>query len=402
MPAANPNSIGVSSAIEYGYYALLLYSTILSAWFPLGGSVIGGLYAIMAVYCIFRLGSRALQVYTSIALPLCCAVSFITVQIVVHGEPATAIRAFVFWMVNLVIIRALCLRPRFLHRFAFVALIVGMVLVPFLGFGGAEGADTKQYGLDSSLFAMANANDISRWFGFLGVYFTVAGFAAKRISVRIASWLIVAGVLFVIGLTGSRGNLIAVLIAVIIALRHSLKRGFLPLLSLCLLLWVSYGFGFFDSGINLYSVRARQQTGRELIWPVAARRFMQYPLAGVGISNIETYVQSRQVSLTPHNAFLTIALAGGVVPLAFFIGVWLLTARKAYLANARKLPDASFLLPLFSYTILAIIPENMAFMSFWAVAVICAASNSIQVLKGRTALQSRALASGIRNSRKIR
>ena len=397
MPAANPYSIGVSSGIEYGFYALLIYSTVLSGWIPLGGSIVGGLYAIMAVYCIFCLGSRASRVYVSIAMPLCCAVSFITVQIVVHGEPFAAIRSFIVWMLHLVIMRTLCLRPRFLHRFAFVALIIGVSLAPFLYYSGAEDAVTKQYGLDLS-FTMANTNDISRVFGFLSVYFIVAGLTTKRMGVRIASWLIVSGGLFVIGITGSRGNLIAVLVAVIVALRRSLKRGFLPLLSLCLVLCVSYEFGFFDYGIKLYSARAGQLTGRELAWPIAARRFLQSPLAGVGVSNYATYVPSIQKDLTPHNAFLTFALTGGVIPLVFFVGTWLLAARKVFLANARKLPDASFLLPLFFYTILAITPENTSFMLFWAVAVTCAtlSSDGMQVVEGRTALRRGALTAGMR------
>ena len=64
------------------------------------------------------------------------------------------------------------------------------------------------------------------------------------------SWLQL-GCLYIVGLTVSRGALLATAIGITIALRRLLRRGFIPLLVFIILSGIAYTFGVFDRMIIL-------------------------------------------------------------------------------------------------------------------------------------------------------
>ena len=152
----------------------------------------------------------------------------------------------------------------------------------------------------------------------------------------------------------------------IVALRGILKRGFLPILSLLLLAWILLYTGILERATASYASRATVETGRFLVWPLAIERFLGSPLLGVGASNVATYVPAAG-PISPHNSFLFIALASGIIPLMFFVACWWRAARRALRLSAEPAAYAPFLVPLLVYTFLSAQASGLAFMDVWAI-----------------------------------
>jgi len=167
--------------------------------------------------------------------------------------------------------------------------------------------------------------------------------------------------------------LLAVAIATVVALRRTLKRSFLPVLALMIVGWIVSESGFFEQITTRYAVRGMEETGRFLVWPLAIERFLSSPLVGVGLSNVATYVPLKQKPITPHNSFLFIALASGIIPLAFFVAYWWRAARDAFRAGAARAADAPFCIPLLTYALLIALQLNAPFMFPWMAVTLSAA-----------------------------
>jgi O-antigen ligase len=227
----------------------------------------------------------------------------------------------------------------------------------------------------SSISGLANANDLAAWFGFCCVYWAIAGIETKRAAVRVASWLAATGCLYVVGLTVSRGTLFAAAIAIIVALRRLLKRGFVPVIALIILSWITYELHLFKPIAAFYAARGMEETGRLAVWPLAIERFLGSPFVGVGDSQLGTLVPKSGKLVTPHNTFLLIALASGVVPLVFYLGYWIRTAWRVFGTNIKQAPDASFRISLFIYAFLIALQFNTSFTFPWTVVTLCVASD---------------------------
>jgi O-antigen ligase len=359
--------------VEYAYYAYIFYGIIGSAWglsVPLLGA---GMLAVLAAFCIMRLESQAMTVYVLIAFPLGVTISHVVLQLLVHG---TSLRheyvwVFIIWIQVLIVVQALALRQGFLHRFALVAFVIGLTVMPYLRtVEQASSLGYERVGAEHEVY-LSNANGLAGWFGFCAVYFIIIGIETKRGVVRVVSGLVAVGCLYVVGITVSRGALLAVAIATIVALRRLLKRGFLPLLCLAMLIWILYASGLFDQVGAFYASRGTEESGRGLIWPIALERFLNSPLAGVGVSKVATYVSGRG-EFTPHNSFLFIALTSGIIPLAFFVAYWWRVARSALHAYTERTVDAPFCLPLVLYTFLLSQTTNIL-MDPWVIVTLCTA-----------------------------
>jgi O-antigen ligase len=351
--------------VEYTYYATFLYASMGPALGLSVGLLPTGMMAVLAAFCVMHAGSRARAVYAPIVFPLSCAISYIAVQLAVHGESfmAETVRPFVPWMLLLVIIQSLSLRQGFSHRFTLVVFVIGLASLPYLRFVGD--GDISRAGLDQ--MSIGNSNDLAAWFGFCCVYFTVFSMDTKRPMLRAVSWSIVVVCLYVVGLTVSRGTLLAVAVATTVALRHLLKRGFIPVLLLLLLVGTIFELGLFEQSMAAFATRGTEETGRLLVWPLAIERFLSSPLAGVGGRNVETYVPFAHKPISPHNTFISIGLASGIVPLTFFLAYWVRAIRGALRSNAKRLPDAPFRIPLLIYIFLIELTTSGTFMFPYAV-----------------------------------
>lgn len=364
--------------IEYSYYASLFYSTMGVAWglnVPLLGFV---MLALLAVYCVWRLGPRIIDVYAPATLMLGFIMTFLLLQLLIHGETIIGdVRVFVNWGLGLVILQALLLRHGFFHRFAWAAFILGLCVLPYLAVqGGTVGVERIR--VDGA--GLGNPNSVGMWFGFCAVYFFVASMEARSYGVRLASFMLGIGCVFMVGLTVSRGPMLAIAIATTIALRRPLKRGFFSILVLLVLSWAFYELGYFDRIIDSYVARGSEESGREILWPGALNLFLSEPLIGVGTSNAEIYMPSHHKYAGPHNGFLYIALASGVVPLVFYLAYWIHGFRGAFYAMAKRMPDAPFQIPLLVFALLEILVLDVAIFSHWTVVVLSLATRGTHVL----------------------
>src|SRR5262249_17959938 len=150
-------------------------------------------------------------------------------------------------------------------------------------------------------------------------------------------------------------------------------RSFLPLLSVCVLVWILYISGIFDQAATSYSARATTETGRLLVWPLAIERFLDSPLYGVGVSNLDTYLPTHNRSITQHNSFLFIALASGIVPLLFYALYWWRAVRGAWRTQIVLAAESPFCIPLTLYAFLLALEGNLSFMKPWAVVILALA-----------------------------
>jgi len=362
-------------SIEYAYYFCILYSIVGPA-LGISLNLLGaGVLVVLAGACVMRLDSRAPTVYASILFPVACAISSLIIQLTMHDASLmdAGCRLFVNWIMVLIIIQSLTLRRGFLHRFALAAFLIGLTTLPFLTVY-TPSAELERMGLDKeSGVGMANPNALASWFGFCCVYLAIRGVEAKRLKPRVIAWAAAVVCLYIVALTVSRGSLFAVGLSVVIGLRHSLKRGFVPVLSLMVFGWIIYVSGLFEQSAGLYAARATEDTGRFQIWSIMVRRVLDSPLSGVGISNVLVSLPGRTKLLAPHNGFLSIAVPSGIIPLAFFVVYWWRAARATFRTADKRADDAPFRVPLFVYVFLMTLSSNFTFTYPWSIVTLATA-----------------------------
>src|SRR5262245_52909290 len=121
---------------EYTWYVGLAYAILGGVWGVIIPSVGGTLLALLAAGCVLSVGAQASRVYAPVALVLCTVVSVIAVQFFFFSERSLANSTpFIGWLCNVIIVQALLLRPRFLHRFALVAFAIGLACLPYIQMG---------------------------------------------------------------------------------------------------------------------------------------------------------------------------------------------------------------------------------------------------------------------------
>ena len=378
--SARPNLRVVSDAIvappawvEYAYYAVTLYGIVNVAWgisIRLAGT---GALALLTGVCLLEMAPAAAQLRRALAVPLLCALSFIAIQLLVHGEDVYSLTTFVTWIFALVIVQSLTQRPGFLHRFAVACFAIGLTLLPFIR--TIQSGTVARVGLDSRL-GFANPNDLSAWFGFCCLYFIVLSVETRRLSVRLVASVLAGLTVMIIALTVSRGPIISVAIATVIALRRTLRRGFLPALGFLLVLWVAFGVGLFDEAIRNYDARLTVESGRLTTWPLAFERIIDAPWFGVGISKVGTWVPVQGQEITPHNSFIFLLLAAGLLPFGFFVYQIVRLGWRAVSQQRHSplLADHPFRLPLLIYLVLSCQSLDYPFMSQWGVVTLCMAA----------------------------
>ena len=350
--------------LEYLYYAQVFYS-IIGPIIGISFGMVGiGMLLMGAGLCVLRMGKYSPVMLQPIALPVACGVSYIAIQMVFHrnGVGAEYVREFVPWMAGLVLVQCLALRRGFLHRAAIVILLLGLATLPF---ARSFANDDGRIGLEKGI-SIANPNDLGAWFGFCCVYFTILGIETRRYWMRSIAWVTAAGCLLVVGLTVSRGPLLAAACGIVFAFRRVLKRGFVPFFSLLLVVWGGYASGLFDEEIAKYTQRGLEDTGRIGVWPRAIARIIESPFIGVGASHLLTPRPFGGAPVTPHNAFIFIALASGMLPLLLFVAYWMRLALEATKLNAASHEDAPFATCLLMYSLLITLNLNEPFMLPWA------------------------------------
>jgi len=347
--------------IEYGLYASLSYASlapILGIQIDRLGIVFLAGLALLSFHVYRRRSIDSVRFlalpmgFSRLVLPMGLGVSYLILQLIFHGESINSgyVKGFIPWIFTLIVVQAISLRQGFLHRFVIFALLMGIVLLFFLDMRNYGGL--TRVGLDRQIGGLSNPNTLAAWYGFCAVYFYLFGINAQRQIGRMVSWVIAIGCLFVVTLTVSRGGLLACLIAMIVGSREFLKRGFVPLLLLLIVAWIVFVMGIFDQAISFYTMRGGEETGRGLIWPRAWENFVNSPWTGLGASNVGIYLPSAGKSVTPHNGFLFIAVAAGIIPLMFYVAYWVQAIWAALCAPDGKTHGVPSHLPLVVYAFL--------------------------------------------------
>ncbi|MEP6958915.1 MAG: O-antigen ligase family protein [Nitrospirota bacterium] len=367
IPAGTPTVSAPSGLIEYGFYFYMCY-TLLGGFFGLFVSNLASAVLILLVFfCLWEVGSQIIPVIRVIALPLGCGIAYSFIQLVFFEEPlTTTVRLFLIWMFVLFLIQLLALRANFLHRFALVMFFIGLAALPNISSyqSQTEGGTMQRVVLDRAI-GFSHPNQMGAWYGFCTVYFVVLGITTKTTILRILSWLSAVGCLYVVTLTVSRGALLAVAVAIVVAGRQFLKRGFIPVLLVVCIGSIVVALGVFEQTAQLYARRGAEDTGRMAVWPLIIDSFLDSPLIGVGHTNAGATPVGRHW-VTPHNGFLYLAQSSGVVPLALFIAYWLRVGRAALQADVRKSPEAVFYFPLLAYSFVETNVSAFFFMELWA------------------------------------
>jgi O-antigen ligase len=349
-------------AFEYWYFALIFYA-VLGAAIGVSVNFVGaGAMALLALFCALQVGTRTFALSRMVFLPFAFGLSYLGIQVFVFDEPIMGelVRPMIPWMLGIFVLHCLALRRGFLHRAVLAIFFVGLATLPFLTYRGS----TTRLGLENGV-SIANQNDLSAWFGFCGLYFAVVAIETRRQSVRAMAGAAAVLCFYIVAITVSRAPLLAGAIGVLVACRRMLKRGFLPFLSLAVVAWIAFAAGLFDESASLYAQRGAEDTGRFAIWPAAFNRFLTAPLTGFGASNLITLTATGGW-VTPHNQFLTVAVAGGIVPLVFFIAYWVKAVVDSVRLTQRSHEDAPFLVPLLVYTLLIGMELNQPYMMQWA------------------------------------
>jgi O-antigen ligase len=368
-----------SRKLEYAYYVAIIYS-IMAPAVGLDIPVVGGLMLlVISATCIWQFRSSFKAVYGPIALLLACATSFFFIQIFVHGQDIMDqnIRAFITWVFGLIIVQSLCLRQGFCLRFPLVLFVIGATTLPFVGFNPAAANGIEAARVDIAVQGqLTHPAGLADWFAFCAVFFTIFGIEARRNSFRIGAWSLAVVCLFVVTLTVERGPLLGAVLAITVGCRSVLKRSFVPVLALVILVCGGIAVtGLLDQAFSKYAQRGMEETGRETLWPEAIDRFLTSPLVGVGESNILLPLGLSKKA-PPHNAFLRIALSSGVLPFAFFLAFWIQAARKSVF-HTRGSEDNPFRLPYLSYTLVSLMIGDIGFMNYGGLLTISLAAGMV-------------------------
>ncbi|HMS83341.1 MAG TPA: O-antigen ligase family protein [Nitrospira sp.] len=354
---------------EYAWYGLLAYGILGQVWgvdIPLVG---GASLIILAGFCLLNAGVQAVRVYEPVAWALCAAALVLIIQTFFHewhGQAAlTEGTAFITWVAVVIIAQSMLLRSGFLQRFALIAFAIGLAALPYITIR-TVGNVVRAW---ASGTGISNPNVLGMWFGFCTVYFIFWGLQSQKLIPRVASWCIAVGCLFIVTLSVSRAPLLGILVACIVGFRSALRQSFVPLLSLVLLMSLIYVSGLFDAEISNYVARGAEESGREILWPIALERISNSPWIGVGLDDIAIkYRQNRYV--IPHNGLLHIALGAGIVPLICFLGYLArVVIGTVQLMKRVQIGEAVLLPPLIAFALFEMMVLDFAFMSPWVVVV---------------------------------
>ena len=370
-----PVSVWIPSRrIEHLYYFTIAY-TILAEYFgvevPLAAA---GMMVALALYCVTKLGSRAKETLAPMAFLFACLISFIFVQVAVHGASITEtnIRIFVLSICQVIIVQSLCLRRGFLYRCVIVFVIIAVIPLRNLGFSESTvemARITVPVGGN-----LSHPSGLAWWFGFCAIFLAIAGLEEKRAMIQILYWTGAVGCLVIVSLTVERGPVAASALAITVAFRRILKRGFLPVFLVVIFAGVILVSGLFGRAVGRYQERGMEETGRLVLWPVVVERILTSPLVGVGASNIATRLPEGGSISTPHNSYLFFGLTSGVIPLGFYALFWIraLWAGLIYHGRTRY---SSFRSPFLLYMFVGSMLGELV-VSDWSALALCVAVGS--------------------------
>jgi O-antigen ligase len=351
-----------SAFIEYGLYFYMVYTLVGGVWGLFVNNLASAVLILLVMLSLSELGSQVMTVIKVLAFPLGCGIAFLFIQFVFFEEFGTEmVRGFLIWMLLLFLIQWLTQRANFLHRFCMVMIVIGLAALPYISFFEA-GEGMQRAKIDRAI-GFSHTNSMGEWYGFCTVYLILVGWITRVNSVRLLAWMGAVLFAYIVTLTVSRGALLAVAIAIVIGSRNFLKGGFLPLLLSLSIGGLVIELGLFDQSARLYATRGAEESGRLAVWPIILESFYDSPWIGVGNSHVGATTRSGHFFM-PHNGFLYIAQASGIVPLLLFAAYWVRVSQATFKANTGLDSDRIFYLPFIAYSIIIVSLNDLAFMQF--------------------------------------
>ena len=267
--------------------------------------IVAGLMVVgTSAVCIWKSCAAAKQLYTPLACLIGCAITFVFTQVLIHEASLSdqTVRSFVIWILQLMLVYALCLRRNFFLRYPIVLFLIGLTTLPFFTIMPGEVERTR---VDAAFGGnLASLGGLGDWFGFCATFFSMVAVTTERPLYRVVAACLTVGCLFVVTVTVDRGPLIAAAIAIVVGCRRLLRRGFLPVLLGLIFIGAVYESGLFEKASTRYAERGMEETGREKLWPDAFSRFIASPVFGVGDTKVGTDVLGgHNVATPPHNTF---------------------------------------------------------------------------------------------------
>jgi O-antigen ligase len=355
-----------SRFIEYGLYFYMFYTFLGGVWGLFVNNLASAVLILLFILSLSELGPEVVTVIKILAFPLGCGIAFLFIQFVFFEELGTeTVRAFLIWMLLLFLMQLVAQRDNFLHRFVMVMVVIGLAALPYLSFY-QEGEAMQRARMDRAI-GFGHTNAMGEWYGFCAVYLILVGWIVKANGVRLLAWMGAVFCAYIVTLTVSRGALLAIAIAIVVASRNFLKGGFLPLLLSICIGWLVVELGVFEQSAKLYAARGAEDSGRLTVWPLILDSFYQSPLIGIGSSHVGAVTHYGKF-FTPHNGFLYIAQASGIVPLLLFAAYWVRVARLAFKANTALDSNKIFYLPFIAYSLIVVNLSNLTFMELPVIA----------------------------------
>ena len=280
--------------------------------------------------------SAYVAVYVALGLPLIVdpETSGLTSSII--SKLFTQVQLLILFWISFNLLRSDRVKKATLFAMAASCIVISIILI----MGGQTGVESsvaqtggglgEQAGRESAFGANPNKTATVLALGLLSLVGLAYGQRQAATRMRILCWL--TGPLLLISTvrTGSRGNLIALVLALFAlvmkphSLRQNLRAGLLVLLAVTSLAFASYQIEF---------VRERWQrtfeegdtAGREEIFAAAWDMFLESPLIGWGPVN-HLYELGSRLGIEfrdPHNIYLWVLNETGIVGgIPFFAGLW--------------------------------------------------------------------------------
>jgi len=277
------------------------------------------------------------------------------------------LRPFISWVLFAFVLSFLFIQKNFLKHVLVVMFLILLFLSPFFVFKGNSINDVVQVRLYGT--GIDNPNDLAAWIGFCALGFWLWSVKSKSKIIRLVLIVCVAISLIILGVTVSRGSLIALLVGIFVSFRQVSPKRWLGLLLIMIFVGLIISqVPITKQSIFFYQERIFQETGRLLVWSVILSMIIKAPLIGYGVENISQFVQGKMHNITPHNGIFFLGMAAGLIPLVPFLFLWFSSIRKVLL----KIQTNNYIdpFPLLLYAFLQMIISNLYFMAFWCVVTI--------------------------------
>jgi hypothetical protein len=358
------------SAYEILFYIYLSYSIIpgLDEGFSFLGA---GWLALLAFLGVLQRKQNKSQTFLLLLISV-TAGSYLFIQMGIHDLPLDQpyVKPILLWILMASTIYGLINKPGFLPRLGVAIFILTLILIPFYSWG--TGSRIKERAIAEGA-GVGNPNDLGAWVGFAVLMFWLRFLKTTNFRKRLQLGACAFIGLLMLMQTLSRGSLLALAAGMVIALLDTrIERKFITILVIAILGIIAWNTPVFLQGIKDYDVRMTEidKSPRIELFFNSVEEFFANPWFGNGADKVDVPIERRVNAESPHNGFLLLGIAGGVVPFFLFLGLWLTALYFAVSYRGRKPREDVSAVPLLIYAFMQTLVSHFYWTHPWAVAAI--------------------------------